>query len=93
MKKVISIICVFTMLTFSLISCGKQSTDVNPSNTLDNNNVVEVTNTNENDSINYTISKEADYVALKICLKSQMLWSKEHLGRQSIHMYVITLCL
>ena len=64
MKKVISIICVFTMLTFSLISCGKQSTDVNPSNTLDNNNnVVEVTNTNENDSINYTISKEADYVA------------------------------
>ena len=63
MKKVISIICVFTMLTFSLISCGKQSTDVNPSNTLDNNNVVEVTNTNENDSINYTISKEEDYVA------------------------------
>lgn len=48
MKKVISIICVFTMLTFSLISCGKQSTDVNPSNTLDNNNVVEVTNIRSN---------------------------------------------
>ena len=53
MKKVISIICVFTMLTFSLISCGKQSTDVNPSNTLDNNNVVEVTNTKDEEMLAY----------------------------------------